>query len=127
VTILDILEFPFRGRQKRARRCRDDVTKETFIQALVLDEGSKEAASLLWDLLVDSAVIPDFRPLPDDKLLWLYGLADEDLDEDIILRIFNELKITPPSSQITEAVGEIRTPRDILRLVSISAPSPGAQ
>lgn len=119
--VLDILQFPIRGRQKRARRDREGVTKEAFVSALGQHDQTKKAASLLWDLLAEAAVVPDFRPLPDDKLRWMYGLAEEDLDEDIILRIFQELKLTVPSADAIEATGEIRTPRDVIKLVSHDA------
>jgi len=76
------------------------------------------AASRLWDLLVDAAVIEDFRPMPDDHFHWLYGLAEEDLDDDIILRLIDEMKIHRPEPKSVEDLVEISSPRDLIRLLS---------
>lgn len=120
ITFADILQFPIRGRQRRAREQREDITREEFVAALAQDDFEARAADLLWDKLVEAAMIKDFRPLPDDHFLRLYGLTEEDLDEDIILEILVALGISVPPPELAREAGPIETPRDLLRLVRLA-------
>jgi len=125
--LLDILNFPWRRRQKLARKNRNGVTKEDFVAALAADPEERRAASLLWDLLVEAAVIEDFRPLPDDDFLRLYGLAEEDLEEDIILKVLEAAaRAVPPPATVRE-LGEISTPARLLALVRAAPPRRDAE
>lgn len=115
-----VIQLPFSWRQRQARRLRDDITREQFIAALAQDDFEARAAALLWDKLVEAAMIEDFRPLPDDDFLRLYGLAEEDLDEDIILEILIGLGIGVPPPGVAGEAGPIGSPRDLLRLVRLA-------
>ena len=114
---LDLVQFPFRRRQKAARKGRDGVTRIGFVEQLAEAAAEKRAAGLLWDLLVEAAVIDDFRPLPDDSLPELYGLAEEELDEDLILHILQAMELPPPCPAALSEIGEVETPRDVMRLI----------
>jgi hypothetical protein len=115
--LLDLVQFPFRRRQKAARKERDGVTRKGFVEQLAAAPAEKRAAGLLWDLLVEAAVVDDFRPLPDDGLLELYGLAEEELDEDLILPILQAMELPPPCPATLSEIGEVKTPRDVMRLI----------
>lgn len=118
VSVLDIVQFPFRSRQQAAQRERGHVDRAAFVEELSGNELEKRAASMLWDLLVTSAVIEDFRPLPDDSFQWMFGLAEEDLDDDIVLHILQELRLPIPNFEEVNAIGPIETSRDLIELVS---------
>jgi hypothetical protein len=111
------LQIPFSRRQHKARAGRDDVTRERFIAALAADDVEMLAAGILWDKLVEVAVVPDFRPEPEDDFTYLYGLADEDLDEDIIMGLLNELELPLPSIKTVGGIGPIKSPRLLMSLV----------
>lgn len=114
-----MFQFPFRHRQKAALSERRNVTKAAFVGQLAQSDLERRAAGKLWDLLVDAAVVEDFRPLPDDDFLRLYGLADEDLDDDIIFSILQSVGLTP-SSEVITAAGVMRSPKDFIRLVRLA-------
>ena len=114
-----IAQLPFSRRQGQALQGRDGVTREHFISELALDEVEASAADLLWDKLVQAAVVTDFRPKPDDNFLYLYGLADEDLDDDLIFEILSNLNLPLPSSSALSLVGNIDTPQDFMKLVRL--------
>jgi len=117
--IKKILEQPFLGRQERLAAGRLTMSKTDFVNNLASSEIGRRAALLLWDKLQDEKCSKDFYPHPDDNLANVFGLAEEDLDEDIILYIFRSLDITPPDSKVMMAFGPIETPRDIVRLIEL--------
>jgi hypothetical protein len=120
-TLAILVQLPFSWRQLKVRARRNDMTRERFVAALATNDAEELAAGILWDKLTEVAVIPDFRPDPDDDFLYLYGLADEDLDEDIILEILTLLGLKPPSPSELQTVGQISSPRDFIRLVKLAS------
>jgi hypothetical protein len=116
-----LVQLPFSWRQRCVRAVREDMNRQQFVAALAENDLEERAAALLWEKLVEAAVVADFRPSPDDDLLRVYGLADEDLDEDIILAILIELEIGVPCPPVLERVGEIKTPRDVIQLVRLAS------
>ena len=74
----------------------------------------------LWSLLREIAVLPDFRPLPSDDLLYLYGLSEEEVDEEVVCRLVVELDLILPPEEVIKKVGKIGTPRDVLRLLRLT-------
>lgn len=115
-----LVQLPFSWRQHKARAHRDDMTRERFVAALATNDAEELAAGILWDKLIESAVVSDFRPYPEDDFLYLYGLADEDLDEDIILEIFSSLGRKPPNPSELQIVGPVSSPRDVIKLVKLA-------
>lgn len=121
MNILDFLvQLPFSWRQQHANGLRSDMTRERFIATLAINEVEERAASLLWEKLVEVSVVPDFKPCPDDDLLRLYGLAEEDLDEDIIMSIFETLGLDLPSPATLERIGKITSPKLLISLLRLS-------
>jgi hypothetical protein len=115
-----LLQLPFSWRQRRAVASRTAMTRECFVAELATDPVEEKAAALLWDKLIEVSVVPELRPYPDDDLLRLYGLADEDLDDDIIVDVFQRIGIPLPPTAIVTNAGHITTPRKIIQLVRLS-------
>lgn len=84
---LGILQWPFRSRQQRLMADRVLYTRSEFAQFFLERDVPRPIVDETWNALVEAAVIPGFRPKPEDELLATFGLADEDLDEDVVLRI----------------------------------------
>lgn len=82
-----LLEMPFSGRQNRLANSRPAMSKERFVDAIASSGQGRMAAEVLWDKLVEARVCDRFTPYPDDDLLKVFGLAEEDLDEDVFLEI----------------------------------------
>lgn len=114
-----VVQWPFSQRQRHALRSRNGITREDFVTELASGETEASAAGLLWDRLVEAAVIPNFTPSPDDDFLYIYGLADEDLDDDLIAAIFSDLGLALPSAAEIQPIGNIATPRDFMKLVRL--------
>jgi hypothetical protein len=115
-----IAQLPFSRRQRHALQSRDGVTRDHFVSELAADDIEASAAGLLWDKLVQAAVISDFRPMTDDNFLHLYGLADEDLDDDLISEILIKLNLPLPSATDLSLIGNIDTPKDFMKLVHLA-------
>lgn len=115
-----VVQLPFSWRQSRARAVREDMTQHKFVSALASDDLEERAAGLLWEKLVEAAVISDFRPKPDDNFLRIYGLAEEDLDEDIVMAILIQLGFGVPRPAVIEQAGEIASPREFMQLVRLT-------
>lgn len=115
-----LLSMPFYDRQRKLARERPPLTKEEFISRVEIAGGDIEAATALYGKLEEWVVADEFTPYPEDSLLTVYGIAEEELDEDIILQIFDKLKIPLPSPASIAAFGIVDTPISIARLASIS-------
>jgi hypothetical protein len=76
------LQARFYSRQQKLMRLRGEVTAQSFL-AMFTGKRERMVARMVWDHLRREAVVPDFRPHPDDRLLTVYGIAEEELDERI--------------------------------------------
>jgi hypothetical protein len=108
--------WPFAGRQKRVMQTRSGLSKEEFTHMFSVREISPEIAGRVWDAVIDWCDIDGFTPHPDDDLGWLYGLGEEDLDEDIILALLEHFDCYIPTHDemvsegvTTRTVGEVVT------------------
>jgi hypothetical protein len=111
-----LLQLPFSARQKRLANDRPPITLNEFTEAISTSELGRDAARLLWEELNAVKVVSEFSPYPDDNILTIYGLAEEDLDEDTILRIAEKLGIDITSYN-QENLPTVKTPRDIISLI----------
>jgi hypothetical protein len=71
-----LLQMPFSVRQRRRMATRPG--RHAFIAGF---PGQEQIAEVVWNLLQGEAMFPGFTPAPDDALLHVWGLADEDLDD----------------------------------------------
>ncbi|MFC0132351.1 hypothetical protein [Massilia eurypsychrophila] len=88
-----------------------------FVRRIVAAGGDEEAAWLVHAELAGWINVAGFSPYPEDKLDWVYGIAEEELDEDLILEMLRKLKIKLPTSEALLALGPINTPIEIAHLV----------
>ena len=97
--IRNIVEWPIRGRQQALMRARQSYSKEEFIGFFAGRGIASEIADEVWKILTENAAIGGFKPHPEDDLLKVYGLAEEDLDEDVVLELLQRCgcRIPPPA------------------------------
>jgi hypothetical protein len=110
--------LPFSYRQRKLARGRDRIDKLEFIRRILAGGGDEQAGALLWDVLVSDWVVEGFTPYPEDSLGGVYGLAEEDLDEDLILRILREERIPVPGRHFVQSFGVIDSPLRLAQFVS---------
>jgi hypothetical protein len=118
--IRSLLAIPFSIRQKRLAKTRRVITKRDFVSDIVSGGGDEVVAGMVWDAIHDFGIVGGFSPYPDDDLGYIYGISEEDLDEDLIMKIFHELRQPLPDSSFTEAFGPVDTPRKVSEFVSKS-------
>ena len=111
------LEMPFSGRQRKLASTRPQTSKANFIEGAAATDLGRIAAASLWDRLNEIKVVQEFSPSPEDDLFKVYGLAEEDLDEDVVLSLIEEVGVTVPTKERLDRFGVVKTPRDIVRLI----------
>ena len=115
-----ILTLPWSERQRRLAAARPQMAREQFVNYAGTTELGRRAAGLLWDKLQARRVWYTFTPHPDDDLEDVFGLAEEELDEDAILDILKSLQVPIPNDYEIAMIGNVDTPRDIIRLIEAS-------
>jgi hypothetical protein len=108
-----ILQWPFAQRQKRLMRSRTGHTPTAFVD--VADDD--DIAKAVLDALEGEAVLESFVPHPDDDLLEVYGIADEDLD-DLVLKLLKKCDCRIPVPDETRDMEPVRTAGDLVRFIS---------
>jgi hypothetical protein len=69
--------------------------------------------------LKEWTVVPDFTPYPGDSSGSVFGIAEEELDEDLILSMLRELAVPIPTKAQVSAFGPVDTPLRIAQLVAL--------
>ena len=115
---LDVLQWPFRGRQERLMKDRDSYTRSDFSQFFLARDVPQKIVDEVWDALVEAAVVTEFRPKPEDQLLKTFGLAEEDLDEDVVLPLLKSCGCRIPTSDEVAHLKPLETVADLVEFVS---------
>lgn len=111
--IASLFELPFSRRQKSAMEERSGSSLEEFRSAF---PGAEREAEALWKGLQSVVVVDSFCPAPEDDLLEMYGLADEDLDE-VIVGALSRLGYRVPKPAETKGMEPVRSVRDAVRFL----------
>lgn len=114
------LTWPLRRRQRQLAAARPSLGEAGFCEAIVSAGGDALAAPRIRSRLMVLREDPDFTPYPEDSLLKVFGLAEEDLDEDLILALLEELGLKPPDPPRVLAFGEIDTPLRVALFVTLT-------
>lgn len=115
-----IFSMPFNLRQKRLTQSRDPLSKSKFVQQIVDNDGDMEAAEIIHQMLQDWIYVNEFTPYPTDNLETVFGIAEEELDEDIIQGILNQLNVATPSKTCIDSLGSVNTSIKIAKLIKLS-------
>lgn len=112
--------MPFRLRQKRLAKEREPLTESDFVASIANAGGDPEAARLVHQELQGWLYAEGFTPYPSDDLERIYGIAEEELDEDLILGVFKQIGLQPPNSEAVKVFGKVQTPLDVARFVKVA-------
>jgi hypothetical protein len=116
-----ILDWPFRGRQLRAMKARESYTKSNFQEHLSNAGGDSEVIEEVWTMLTGHA-IDGFRPKPEDNLQHIFGLAEEDLDKDVVLKLLETYGCRIPNESELASMKPVDTVQDLVMFVSALKP-----
>jgi hypothetical protein len=94
------------------------MSKERFIEEIVSAAGDHRAAASVWDTIVEFGFDASYSPYPDDALHHTFGIAEEELEEDLIIRTCHQVGRQIPTQAIVDEVGRIDTLRQVVQLVS---------
>jgi hypothetical protein len=98
---------------------RHALTQLKFIERIRDQGGDAAAAASLWRrLMAEWIYAENFHPEPTDDLSTTFGIAEEELDEDLILSILRELNIDPPPHQFVKGFGPIATPLQVAQFIA---------
>lgn len=111
-----LAQRPWSKRQENLQMLRSAYLRSSFVDEFGASPVSRKVAARTWDMLAAEAVVPDFRPMPDDDLLHVFGLADDDLDE-LVENLLTELEVRIPQPAEVEAMAPVRTVRDLIGFV----------
>jgi len=112
-----MFDWPFGGRQRRAMKLREGYAKKDFDAQLIDAGADREIVEQVWAILADHAV-EGFKAKPEDNLQHMFGLAEEDLDEDVILRLLQANGCRIPDEREVAAMGPVETVEDLVMFVS---------
>ena len=112
------LGLPFSYRQRTLAASRPPMSKDKFISSIVAEGGDGLAADKIWNALASARVIDEFTPYPGDSLGRVYGIAEEELDQDLIARVFMDLELASPDREVTNQFGVIDSPQGVALFVS---------
>jgi hypothetical protein len=115
--IKDILGLPFSWRQRRLAKHRRALKQSEFVQQITSQGGDGPTAESLWERLKDCIYTDAFTPYPTDDLQAIFGITDEELDEDLVLAILREEKVSIPTEEILSDFGPTWTPLQVALLV----------
>ena len=107
-----LLGVPFSIRQWRLARQGDNRSLEDGFSSPAILEAVKEE-------LREETYPSGFHVDRNDDLLKVYGLYGSDLDE-LILRIFAKLEISPPDTTILEGYPKVRTAGDLVKFIAFA-------
>jgi hypothetical protein len=91
--------------------------KSEFVQQITSQGGDGPTAESLWERLKDCIYTDAFTPYPTDDLQAIFGITDEELDEDLVLAILREEKVSIPTEEILSDFGPTWTPLQVALLV----------
>lgn len=115
-----ILDFPFNIRQRKISQIREYIDEEKFIQDIVSNGGDRYVAKEIYLHLRNWICDNEFSSDIHDNLEIIYGIADEELDDEFIFKILNILNIHIPSYDFTNSFGKINTPLDVARFITLA-------
>lgn len=116
----NLIQWPLSSRQAKLQARRLNYFRDDFVDSFQTASG-REVAKVAWELLREEAVVADFRPKPEDDLLRVFGLADEDLD-DLVLALLGRTGARVPGPAETLAMDPIEKVEDLIQFVAAFLP-----
>jgi hypothetical protein len=117
--VQNLLALPFSLRQKRLARSRRPPTEMEFVQQIGDEGGDRDAALSVWRRLTTWGYIDGFTPYPTDSLSNVFGIAEEELEVDILQGILTELGAPMPTQELCDRFGPIDTPLQVARFIAL--------
>ncbi|MGE5833238.1 MAG: hypothetical protein ACM4AI_02040 [Acidobacteriota bacterium] len=113
-----LFRLPFSLRQRHLARDRKALTETEFVRRIMDQGGDPDAAISAWGRLRDWGYEEGFTPYPEDSLGSVFGITEEEKDEDLVLSILKELDVPVPSQETINGFGKVETLLQIAKFVA---------
>ena len=91
-----------------------NVDVDVFAHGLEGGDRHPEIVAALWELLRESAFIPDFRPDPNDDLARVFAMDAEIVRDEVVDELLTKLELSVSEIDFTGFdFSSITTPRDV--------------
>lgn len=117
LAIRSILQ-PWSVRQRQLAGARPPLGDHEFVTEIAERGGDPDAAFLILAHLKDWGLEQGFSPYPDDDLERVYGIAEEELEADLLSAILKRLSLPLPTTANLTRFGPVQTPAQIAQLVA---------
>ena len=115
--LLSRVVSPFYYRQERLAISRRPYSMAEFTDYFSSRGMDADGASAVWEALRECADFKDLTPYPQDNILKVYGLADQDLDDCILDSLSRCGRRIPPSAE-TIILPPVETVADLVKVVA---------
>ena len=78
--------------------------------------GDAAAAGIIWTHLEAWGLEPGFTPYPDDDLQAVFGIAEEELEIDLLGNLITRLSLPQPTTEMLREFGPLDTPLRVATL-----------
>lgn len=117
LSLLSLLS-PWAWRQRRLAASRVSLSQVEFLTLIEERGGDPEAGSLIWTHLHEWGLEKRFTPHPEDNFTCVFGIAEEELEMDLIADILTRLELPLPTTALLKEFAAVDTPLQVARLVS---------
>jgi hypothetical protein len=111
------LGLPYTARQRSLSRSRAPMDKPAFVAEISAAGGDEDAAAFVWDNLSQYVFHGGYTVYPEDSFYHLFGIANEEVDEDIVLAYLEKSGLSVPLAQ-QAATGSVDSALEICRFIS---------
>lgn len=115
--ISKIIDMPFGSRQSKVMKCRKQKDKQYFLSLYEAKNITPIITSVVWDELVINNAIKGFCLSPTDDIVYMFGIADDDL-EDLVIDLIDRCDKNIPSEKDLANMPAIETVNDLIVFIS---------
>lgn len=113
---MSLIDRP-RRRQAHLMLAEGERTPEAFARSCAGLGIDEDICQRTLSALGKVAAVDGFVPATCDDLLEVYGLADEDLDDDLVLPLLTQMACKIPTPAETSSMRPVRTVGDLVRFL----------
>lgn len=113
-----LLALPYSARQRKIGGERPRLSEDEFIHLVGASGGDRDAALAILEYLRDWIYVNGFTPYPNDSLSHTFGIAEEELDEDLILGVMEKSGLSIVDAEKLPLAGKVDTPMQVAILIA---------
>jgi hypothetical protein len=112
-----IIEGPFRGRQLKLMSSRKNYSQQQFTDYFISLDVTNNLSNIVWNELRAESSIDNFKPSPDDNIVFVFGLYEEDFEE-FLVNLADRCDKKLPSESELKNMAAINTVQDLIIFLS---------